>query len=100
MQKRLKNTELDVLLYCHFVHIPQPLNRLLIVQAVTSCHPWLCSLLVPHISMLVLHQSNHFRAIKRMLFYYSHKSIFVLFRVSVCSLLPSCILTLSLLRCL
>jgi len=37
--------------------------------------------------MFVLNQSNCVSAIKRLIFYYRHKSIFVLFHVLACSLL-------------
>jgi len=46
---------------------------------------------------VMLYQSNRVSAIKRVLFYYRHVSIFVFFHVCVCCLLLPCIL-LSLLR--
>jgi len=48
--------------------------------------------------VLELHQSNCASAIKRMLFYYGHISIFVFFYVFVCSLLLTCMLKSTALR--
>ena len=48
--------------------------------------------------MLLSHQRNCANAIKRMNFYYRHISIFVFFRVSVCSLLLTRMLNFTALR--